>query len=246
MKAKRKNRKSVKRILSLGIAGSLAWGLCVSSYAADMQGFPGGGSSGFTLSSAKTELESGTYEDIVFEDSTDSDEVAVRAGDADGTWTSLLSDDLSESFAEYAAADSSVSESDILSYASDYQDDYDNYTTDAVLEYSSQYRQNMYNPMYYLCQDYEGYGTSVAASYWRINTGITQSDTSLTVEMNLYLALTEDIADNDSTVEDVEFATYWAQGHTTAERAPREYLLFPGYTGSLGNRSDGCLRKRDG
>ncbi|MCD7982263.1 MAG: hypothetical protein LUF32_08145, partial [Clostridiales bacterium] len=132
---------------------------------------------------------------------------------------SLIAELLSDNYAEYAAADSSVSELDILSYASDYQDDYDNYTTDAVLGYSSQYRQNMYNPMYYLCQDYKGYGTSTAASYWRINTGITQSDTSLTVEMNLYLALMEDIADVDSTVEDVEFATHWAQGHTTAERA---------------------------
>jgi len=132
---------------------------------------------------------------------------------------SLMAELMEENYAEYAAADSSVSESDILAYASDYQDDYDNYTSEALLGYSSQYRQNMYNPMYYLCQDYEGYGTSSPASYWRINTGITQSDTSLTVEMNLYLALTEDIADEDSTVKDVDFAMHWAQGHTTAERA---------------------------
>jgi len=132
---------------------------------------------------------------------------------------SLMAELMSENYKEYAAADSSVSESDVQAYASDYQDDYENYTSDAVLGYSSQYRQNMYNPMYYLCQDYDGYGTSSPASYWRINTGITQSDTSLTVEMNLYLALTEDIADGDSSVEDVDFAMLWAQGHTTAERA---------------------------
>ncbi|MCC8029057.1 MAG: carbohydrate-binding domain-containing protein [Lachnospiraceae bacterium] len=132
---------------------------------------------------------------------------------------SLMAELMAENYAVYAAADSSVSASDILAYASDYQYDYDNYTSDAVLGYSSQYRQNMYNPMYYLCQDYEGYGTSSPASYWRINTGITQSDTSLTVEMNLYLALTEDIADDNSSVEDVDFAMHWAQGHTTAERA---------------------------
>ncbi|MCD7934104.1 MAG: hypothetical protein LUF77_02135, partial [Oscillospiraceae bacterium] len=39
----------------------------------------------------------------------------------------------------------------------------------------------------------------------------------LTVEMNLYLSLLEDVG--DGTVESVDFATLWAQGHTTAERA---------------------------
>ena len=122
---------------------------------------------------------------------------------------------LSANAAEYAAADSSVSESDILAYAEEYLSDYETYTDS--LGYSSQYRQNMYNPMYYLCEDYEGYGSSTPASYWRINTGITQSDTSLTVETNLYLALQE--AADDGVVESVDFAMLWAQGHTTAERA---------------------------
>ena len=122
---------------------------------------------------------------------------------------------LSANAAEYAAADSSVSESDILAYAEEYLSDYETYTDS--LGYSSQYRQNMYNPMYYLCEDYEGYGSSTPASYWRINTGITQSDTSLTVETNLYLALQE--AAGDGVVESVDFAMHWAQGHTTAERA---------------------------
>ncbi|MCD8017377.1 MAG: carbohydrate-binding domain-containing protein, partial [Oscillospiraceae bacterium] len=130
---------------------------------------------------------------------------------------SLMASLLAENYAAYAAADSTVSESDILAYAEAYQEDYDSYTADSLLGYSSQYRQNMYNPMYYLCQDYDGYGDSSPAAHWRINTGITQSDTSLTVEMNLYLSLLEDI--DDGTVESVDFAMLWAQGHTTAERA---------------------------
>ncbi|MCD8050007.1 MAG: esterase [Clostridia bacterium] len=124
---------------------------------------------------------------------------------------------LSENAAVYAAADSSVSESDILSYAEEYLDDCESYTASSLLNISSQYRQNMYNPMYYICQDYAGYGTSSIAPHWRINTGITQSDTSVTVETNLYLALCEDIS--DGTVSDVDFAMHWAQGHTEAERA---------------------------
>ncbi|MCD8075909.1 MAG: leucine-rich repeat domain-containing protein [Lachnospiraceae bacterium] len=130
---------------------------------------------------------------------------------------SIMANLLLTNYTTYAAADSSVSASDVYAYATAYQSDYESYTASSLLNYSSQYRQNMYNPMYYLCQDYSGYGTSTPASYWRINTGITQSDTSLTVEMNLYLSLLEDVA--AGTVKDVDFSMLWAQGHTTAERA---------------------------
>lgn len=78
---------------------------------------------------------------------------------------------------------------------------------------SIQYRMNMYNPMYYLVQYYDGYKTSTVAPYWRIHTGIEQGDTATTVEMNLALALK-----NYDGVIDVEFATVWNQGHTVAER----------------------------
>ena len=74
-------------------------------------------------------------------------------------------------------------------------------------------RENLYNPLYYLCGSYEGYGTSTPAKYWRIRTGIEQGDTSLTTEVNLALALRA----NDS-VEDVDFATVWGVGHSMAER----------------------------
>ncbi len=130
---------------------------------------------------------------------------------------SVMAELMSANSTEYAEADSSVSESDIASYAEEYTDDYESYTSDALLGYDSQYRQNMYNPMYYLCGEYDGYETSTAADHWRISTGITQSDTSVTVETNLYLALLENISDGN--VKDVDFAMHWAQGHTEAERA---------------------------
>lgn len=75
------------------------------------------------------------------------------------------------------------------------------------------YRQNMYNPMYYLTNYYEGYKTSTVAQHWRIHTGINQGDTASTVETNLALAL-----QNYDGVKDVDFETVWGQGHTTAER----------------------------
>ena len=72
---------------------------------------------------------------------------------------------------------------------------------------------NMYTPLYYLLQSEKGYGTSTVAKYWRIRTGINQSDTALTTEVNLALAL-----DNCDSVKDVDFETVWGQGHTEAER----------------------------
>lgn len=76
-----------------------------------------------------------------------------------------------------------------------------------------QYRMNMYNPMYYLVPYYDGFQTSNVAKYWRIRTGINQSDTALTTEVNLALAL-----ENYSDLQ-VDFATVWGQGHTQAERS---------------------------
>ena len=91
---------------------------------------------------------------------------------------------------------------------------YQEYLTSVdALGTSSIARQEMYNPMYYLCAFYEGYQTATPAPYWRIHTGINQSDTSLSVEMNLALAL-----ESYDSVKDVAFETVWEQGHTTAER----------------------------
>lgn len=82
-----------------------------------------------------------------------------------------------------------------------------------VLGNSIAYRQNMYNPMYYLSNDYEGFGSSTLAKHWRIHTGIEQGDTALTVEMNLALLLQQNAG-----VKDVDFEMVWEQAHTTAER----------------------------
>ena len=71
-------------------------------------------------------------------------------------------------------------------------------------------RGNMYNPLYYLSSYYDGYQKSTVADYWRIRTGIAQSDTSLTTEVNLVLALRNYGAD-------VDFAPIWGEGHTMAE-----------------------------
>ena len=95
-------------------------------------------------------------------------------------------------------------------YVTDYQEyktSVDDWGSDSLS------RQNMYNPMYFLSDYYDGCGSSHVASHWRIHTGITQGDTALTVEMNLALALQQ-----NSNVDDVEFQTVWGQGHTMAER----------------------------
>ncbi|YCA46136.1 esterase (plasmid) [Bacillus sp. JZ8] len=107
-----------------------------------------------------------------------------------------------EEYSKYSDWDSSV----VSSYANDLK------ALDK-LGNSSEYRQNMYNPMYYLTDYYKGYKTSTVAPHWRIRTGIEQGDTALTVESNLALAL-----ENYEGVKDVDFTTVWGQGHTTAER----------------------------
>jgi hypothetical protein len=73
-------------------------------------------------------------------------------------------------------------------------------------------RVDMYNPLYFLDDYYEGYQSSTVATYWRIRTGIDQGDTALTTEINLALAL-ENYGDTQ-----VDFETVWGQGHTMAER----------------------------
>ena len=84
--------------------------------------------------------------------------------------------------------------------------------TDA-LGSSVQQRLNMYTPLYYLLESQEGYRTSTPAKYWRIRSGIAQSDTAVTTEINLALAL-----ENYEGVESVDFAAVWGQQHVKAER----------------------------
>lgn len=117
----------------------------------------------------------------------------------------IMSDLLSSEQGEYA----SCSNFD-AGYVSEYAGDMDN--TDDLGTKSSD-RQKMYNPMYFVCEGMDGYGSSTTAEHWRIRTGIDQGDTSVTTELNLALALQANPA-----VKDVDFATVWGLGHTTAER----------------------------
>lgn len=73
-------------------------------------------------------------------------------------------------------------------------------------------RVNMFNPLYFLSGSYEGFGTTKVAPYWRINSGIFQTDTSLCTEVNLSLALGQ-----YEGVEEVSFNPVWGQGHVLAE-----------------------------
>lgn len=76
---------------------------------------------------------------------------------------------------------------------------------------SVEYRVHMYTPLYYLSDYYAGYGTANVAQYWRIRSGINQSDTALSTEVNLALALENHGAQ-------VDFETVWGQAHVEAER----------------------------
>ena len=71
-------------------------------------------------------------------------------------------------------------------------------------------RMNIYNPMYYISDYYDGCGSASTANFWRIRTGISQGDTSINVEINLAAALRQYGCD-------VDFATVWQKGHETAE-----------------------------
>lgn len=73
-------------------------------------------------------------------------------------------------------------------------------------------RLSMYNPMYYVSPYYEGYKTSVPAKYWRISSGIAQTETAFTTENHLVLALKDAHG-----VEDVCYTAVWNQGQTAVE-----------------------------
>ena len=95
------------------------------------------------------------------------------------------------------------------SYASAYEEDLN---TEDALGHTVDYRLNMYSPLYYLLKTQEGYKTSDVARYFRINTGIWQSDTAVNTEANLVLAL-------ENYGSDVDYSFVWGQEHTKAERS---------------------------
>ena len=125
-------------------------------------------------------------------------------GDSSSHFDSILANLLTNNKDKYS------SYSDYSDYSSEYSSDLAQ--TDS-LNNTMETRVNMYNPMYYLCDYYDGSGSSDVAKYWRINTGIEQGDTSQCVDVNLYLAVNQKVGSDN-----VEFSTVWGQGHTQAER----------------------------
>lgn len=79
---------------------------------------------------------------------------------------------------------------------------------------TSELRQDLYNPLYYLMNYYGAAGSSTPAANWRIRTGIQQGDTANTTDINLALALGNSVG-----FDHVDFETVWGKGHTTAERS---------------------------
>ncbi|MBR7826564.1 hypothetical protein KDK95_09635 [Actinospica sp. MGRD01-02] len=75
------------------------------------------------------------------------------------------------------------------------------------------WRVDAYNPLYYISPAFGGYRQSQVAPNWRIRTGIAQTDTANTTEINVMLAL------ENYGIKSMDFATVWAEGHTEAERA---------------------------
>ena len=128
---------------------------------------------------------------------------------------------------EKASAYSSLTNWD-SSYPTDYTSDL---SVQDSLGKTIESRVNLYNPMYYLIPYYSGYQKYDVADYFRINTGITQGDTSNVVEMNLYLALL-------NYGKDVKFTTVWEKGHTEAERSGSAEDNFISWISSIEGESD--------
>jgi hypothetical protein len=93
------------------------------------------------------------------------------------------------------------------SYSEDYKEDLEK---EDAQGHTVDYRLNMYSPLYYLLSSSEGYQSANMAKYFRINTGLWQSDTAVNTEANLVLAL-KNYGSN------VDYSFVWGQEHTMAE-----------------------------
>ena len=85
---------------------------------------------------------------------------------------------------------------------------------------NSETRQNMYNPMYFINEYYNGYGASTIANHWRIRSGINQTETSITPEVNEVLSLEKYFKNSSAKIgqkTDIDYSIVWGQGHVTAE-----------------------------
>ena len=78
----------------------------------------------------------------------------------------------------------------------------------------------MYNPMYFINEYYNGYGASTIANHWRIRSGINQTETSITPEVNEVLSLEKYFKNSSAKIgqkTDIDYSIVWGQGHVTAE-----------------------------
>lgn len=81
-----------------------------------------------------------------------------------------------------------------------------------ALGYTVLQRMDMYNPMYYILPSSRGYRTGKVTPIWRIRSGINQGDTSLTTDINLFLALNKYPG-----VQRIDFMPIWGLKHVEAE-----------------------------
>ena len=165
----------------------------------------------YTISSVEafvTHCKSATKDVGAFDDLSKSQAENKLFGISYSTYTKHFDSIMANLLTNEAATYSSLTDWD-SSYPTDYTNDLS--VTDTIGKTISE-RVNMYNPMYYIHSYYDGYQSSDVADYFRINTGITQGDTSSVVEINLFLALT-------NYGKNVAFTTVWDQGHTEAERS---------------------------
>lgn len=94
-------------------------------------------------------------------------------------------------------------------YGNDFKTDF---KKQDALGYTVLQRADMYNPMYYILPSSMGYRTGKVAPVWRIRSGINQSDTSLTTDINLFLALNK-----YPSVKKIDFMPIWSLKHVEAE-----------------------------
>lgn len=91
------------------------------------------------------------------------------------------------------------------------------YTDDIITQdtvgLSVRQRRNMYSPMYFVSPASGGYKTAKVAPFWRIRTGLRQTEFSLTNEINLSLALKK-----YPNVNVMDFETFWAQEQTDLDK----------------------------
>lgn len=93
--------------------------------------------------------------------------------------------------------------------AKEYADDL---TKQDAYGYSVKQRLEMYTPLYYIMSSYDGYRTASIAPFWRIRSGINQTETPLTTDINLALALQQ-----YQTVSEVDFRPVWNVGNVNVQ-----------------------------